>query len=188
MKEETPEANEVLKWFRKTATSYTSFIPGAKSYVDTAFNDLDSVEKKHCGEIDEIESNAYSEIREATKADLSREMVYKTWDILQQHLTHLGELAQTSAGEILDNHPEIKEKVGVNLDELKNMANSYGPEAKKEFEKTYEQIKDVLSGGGVGVEITNKPRQIIDENVQKVKSIGDEAWNKGMEAAKPYFD
>lgn len=45
MKDEAPAPNEVLKWFRQTVSGYAAFIPGAKSYVDQAFNDLDTVEK-----------------------------------------------------------------------------------------------------------------------------------------------
>lgn len=187
MKESAPEPNELLKWFRQTVTSYAAFIPGAKSYVDNAFDDLDKIEQKHQGEVNKIISNAYSEISEATKSGLSVETAQKTWEILDKYLKQLGELASDSAGEILDNHPELKEKVGENLDQLKSMANSYGPEAKKELDQTYSQIKEVMAGG-VGIGTAEKIRQIVQEKYEKVKQIRDEAWRKGMEQAKPYLD
>jgi len=40
IKEQTPEPNEALEWLRNAAQSYAAFIPGAKGYVDSAFNDL----------------------------------------------------------------------------------------------------------------------------------------------------
>lgn len=187
MKESAPEPNELLKWFRQTVTSYAALIPGAKSYVDTVFNDLDNIEQKHRGEVNQIISNAYSEMREATKSGLSVETAQKTWDILQKYLKQLGDLASDSAGEILDNHPELKEKVGGNLDQLKSLANAYGPEAKKELDQTYNQIKEVLAGG-IGIGTAERIRQIVQEKYDKVKQIGDEAWKKGMEQAKPYLD
>lgn len=187
MKEQTPEPSELLKWFRGTVTSYAGFIPGAKPYVDSAFNDLDKIEQKHRGEVNDIISKAYSELQDATKSGLSLETAQKTWDILEKYLKELGELASDSASEILDNHPELKEKVGGNLDQLKSMAKSYGPDAKKELDQTYDQIKGVLAGG-VGVGTIEKIRKIVDEKVQKVKKMGDEAWKKGMEQAKPYLD
>jgi hypothetical protein len=187
MKDSTPEPNELLKWFRQTVTFYAAFIPGAKSYVDSAFNDLDKIEQKHRDEVNQIISNAYSEMREATKSGLSIETAQKTWEILEKYLGQLGELASDSASEILDNHPELKEKVGGNLDQLKSMANSYGPEAKKELDQTYNQIKEVLAGG-VGIGTVEKIRQIVQEKYEKVKQMGDEAWKKGMEQAKPFLD
>lgn len=73
MKDSSPEPNEILKWFRQTVTSYAAFIPGAKNYVDSVFNDLDKIEQKHRGEVGRIVSNAYSEMREATNSGLSLE-------------------------------------------------------------------------------------------------------------------
>lgn len=187
MQDAAPEPNELLKWFRQTATSYAAFIPGAKSYVDSAFNDLDTIEQKHRGEVNEIVTKAYSEMKAATKNGLSIETAQQTWEIVQKYLGQLADLASDSANEILDNHPQIKEKVGGNIDQLKGLANSYGPEAKKELDQTYSQIKDVLAGG-IGVGTIEKIRQIVQEKTEKVKKLGDEAWKKGMEQAKPYLD
>jgi hypothetical protein len=187
MKDQAPEPNELLKWFRETVSSYATFIPGAKKYVDSAFNDLDKIEQKHRGEVNDIVSKAYSEMKDASKSGLSMETAQKTWEILEKYLNQLAELASDSASEILDNHPEIKEKIGGNLDQLKSMASTYGPEAKKELDQTYSQIKEVLAGG-VGVESVNKIRQLIQEKTEKVKAMGDEAWKKGMEQAKPYLE
>ncbi|MCJ1426474.1 hypothetical protein MMC29_004377 [Sticta canariensis] len=39
----TLERNEALQWLRQAATSYVVFIPRAKGYVDSAFNDLDAI-------------------------------------------------------------------------------------------------------------------------------------------------
>lgn len=33
MKDEAPEPNEILKWFRQTTTQYAAFIPGKASSV-----------------------------------------------------------------------------------------------------------------------------------------------------------
>lgn len=187
MKEKAPEPNELLKWFRNTATSYAAFIPGAKSYVDAAFNDLDAIEQKHRGELDKLVTNAYNDMREATKSGMTIETAQKSWEILQKYLSQLGELAQDAGGEILDNHPEIKKHVGGNIDQLKQMADSYGPEAKKELDKTYAQIKDIVAGG-VGVTTAAKIKDLVQEKTEKLKSMGDEAWKKGMEQAKPYLE
>jgi hypothetical protein len=57
---------------------------------------------------------------------MSTETATKSWEVLQNALGKLGDLAADSASEILDNHPQIKEKVGENLDQLKSMAQNGG--------------------------------------------------------------
>ncbi|KAG0646601.1 hypothetical protein D0Z07_7568 [Hyphodiscus hymeniophilus] len=187
IQDSAPEPNEALKWLRSTATSYAAFIPGAKSYVDSAFNDLDKVQANHGKEVEDIVNNAYKELKQATKSGMSVETASKTWEILEKTIKQLGELASDSASEILDNHPQLKEKVGGNLDQLKSMADNYGPEAKKQLDDTYQQITDVVKGG-VSMESINKVRQLIQEKTEQMKKFGDEAWKKGMEQAKPYLD
>ncbi|KAL2074470.1 hypothetical protein VTL71DRAFT_8248 [Oculimacula yallundae] len=182
-----PEPNEALKWLRTTTSQYAAFIPGAKPYVDSAFNDLDKVQAKHGKEVDQIVNNAYNELKAATKSGMSMETAVKAWNILEKAMGQLGELAKDSAGEIIDEHPELKEKFGGSLDQLKGMADSYGPEAKKELDQTYQSIKDVIKGG-VSVETFNKVKKLIEEKTEKVKAMGDEAWKKGLEQAKPYLD
>jgi cell division septum initiation protein DivIVA len=176
-----------LKWLRSTATSYAAFIPGAKSYVDAAFDDLGKIQDKHGDEVDKIVNNTYKDLKEATKSGMSMQTVAKTWEILEKTLKDLAQLASDSANEILDNHPKLKESVGGNLDQLKKMADSYGPEAKKELDETYQQIKDVIKAG-VSFETINKLKKIIEEKTEKVKKLGDQAWTKGIEQAKPYLD
>jgi hypothetical protein len=161
--------------------------PWAKSYVDSAFNDLDKIEQKHRGEVHKIVSNAYSEMREAIKGGLSVDTAQKTWGVLEKYLKQLGDLASDSAGGILDNHSELKEKVGGDLDQLKSMANSYGPDAKKELDQTYSQIEEVVADG-IGIGTADKIRQVVQEKYEKVKKMVDETWKKGMEQAKPYLD
>ncbi len=184
----TPEPNEALKWLRNTATSYAAFIPGAKVYVDSAFNDLETVQEKHRKEVEAIVNKAYADLKNASRSGMSIETATKGWEIIEGAMKELGELASDSASEILDNHPKLKEKVGGNLDKLKEMTDGYGgEEAKRELEQTYSQIKDVVKGG-VSAETLAKVQQVIREKTEKVKKLGDEAWKKGLEQAKPYLD
>ena len=63
LKESTPEPNEALDWLRNAATSYAAFIPGARGYVDSAFDDIDAIREKHGDEVDQIVRDAYDEMR-----------------------------------------------------------------------------------------------------------------------------
>ncbi|SLM33626.1 hypothetical protein MPH_05245 [Lasallia pustulata] len=188
MKDAAPEPNEALNWLRQTATSYAAFIPGAKGYIDTAFDDLDAIRNKHGDEVDKIVRDAYTELKTVTQENgMSMETAQKVWDIMQKHLKKIGELAGDAAQDILNNHPELKEKVGGNLDQLKQMGDKYGPEAKKQVDKTWEQISDIIKGG-VSMETAAKIRKVVQEKMEMVQKMGDEAWKKGMEQAKPYLD
>jgi gas vesicle protein len=188
LKEKTPEPNEALDWLRSTAQSYSAFIPGARAYVDAAFNDLDAVRSKHGEEVDNIVREAYDELRDvAGKGELSLLTAQKAWNVMLKHLGRIGDLAGDAAQQVMDNHPQLKEKVGGNLDKLKEMGKNYGPDAKKEVDRTWDQISDIIKTG-VSPENIEKVKELVQEKVDKLKQLGDEAWKKGMEQAKPYFD
>ncbi|KAF1846546.1 uncharacterized protein K460DRAFT_367297 [Cucurbitaria berberidis CBS 394.84] len=188
IKEQTPEPNEALAWLRNAAQSYAAFIPGAKSYVDSAFDDLDAIREKHGDEVDKIVREAYDEMRKVlSKGDVSLVTAHQTWDVLTKHLSRVAELAGDASQQILDNHPALKDKVGGNIDLLKEYGDKYGPEAKEEVDRTWKQISDIVKTGVSAANI-EKIKSVVQEKVDKLKKLGDEAWDKGMEQAKPYLD
>jgi len=187
LKKSTPEPNEALKWLKQTATSYASFIPGGKHYVDTAFKDLETIQEKHSGEVDEIVSKTYDQLKATSAKGMNIQTANEAWGILQDALKKIGELAGDSANEILNNHPELKDKIGGNLDKLKSMGDSLGPEAKKQVDETWSQIRDIVKGG-VGVEAIAKIKKLVQDKTSQIQKLGDEAWSKGLEQAKPYLD
>lgn len=170
------------------AQSYAALIPGARGYVDSAFDDLDAIRAKHGDEVDRIVREAYDELRDvAGNGELSLLTAQKAWNVIINHLGRIGDLAGDAAQQIMDNHPELKDKVGGNLDKLKDMGRNYGPEAKKEVDRTWEQISDIVKTG-VSAQNIEKIRKVVQEKVETVQQLGDEAWKKGMEEAKPYLD
>lgn len=186
--QKTPDPDEAFGWLRDTAKNYASWIPGAKPYVDQVFDDLEEIKRKHGKEFNEIVSDAYKDLREATKkGGLDVNTAVKIRDILQEQFKRLYELAGESAEDILDNHPEIKEKVGGSLDQLKEMGNTYGPQAKEEIDRTWQQVKDIISSG-VNPETVMKIQRLAQEKREKLQKLGDEAWQRGMEEVKPYLD
>jgi hypothetical protein len=185
IKEQTPEPNEALAWLRNAAQSYAAFIPGAKSYVDSAFDDLDSVREKHGDEVDSIVREAYEDMRKVLgNGDMSLVTAHKTWEVLSKHMSRIADLAGDSAQQIMDNHPQLKEKVGGNWDKLREYGDKYGPEAKKEVDRTWQQVSDVIKTG-VSASNIEKIKSIVQEKVDKMKKLGDEAWDKGMEQSRP---
>jgi len=182
-----PEPNQAVQWLRDTVTSYTKMIPGASKYVDSAFDDLDKVREKHSDEVDKIINETYGELKDVTKAGFSVEAVSRAWDAIQNCFKKISGLAADAAEDILDNHPQLKEKVGGNIDQLKQMGNEYGPEAKAAVDDTWQQVRDILKGG-IGVGTIPKIQSLIQDKTQELKKFGDTAWQKGMEQAKPVLD
>jgi len=119
--------------------------------------------------------------------DVSLVTAHKTWDVIAKHMSRIGQLAGDASQQIMNNHPQLKEKVGGNIDKLKEYGDKYGPEAKKEVDRTWQQISDVVKTG-VSASNIEKIKSIVQEKVDKLKKLGDEAWDKGMEQAKPYLD
>lgn len=187
LKESSPEPNEALEWLRSTAKSYAAFIPGAKGYVDSAFDDLDAVRNKHGKEVDNIVKEAYGELKDISQEGMSVTTATKAWDILQKHLKRIGDLAGDAASDIINNHPALKDKVGGNLDQLKQMGDKYGPEAKKQVDETWDQIQDIVKSG-VSASTIPKIQSLVQEKMQKIQELGGKVWDQGLEKAKPYLD
>lgn len=185
--EKVPEPNQAVQWLRDTVTTYTKMIPGASVYVDSAFDDLDKVREKHGDEVDKIIRDTYGELKDVTKAGFSVEAFSKGWDVIQNCFKRISALAADAAEDILDNHPQLKDKVGGNIGQLKQMGKDYGPEAKAKVDETWQQVQDILKGG-IGVGTVAKLQTLIQEKTQEVKKYGDAAWKKGVEQAKPLLD
>lgn len=81
--EKAPAPNGAIQWLRQTATSYASYIPGAQAYVNSAFDDLEAIQKKHGEEVDKIVNEAYEKLKDATKKGVSLDTLAKAWDIMQ---------------------------------------------------------------------------------------------------------
>ena len=186
LKESAPEPNEALQWLRQTATSYAAVIPGAKGYIDAAFNDLDAVHAKHADKVDAIVKEAYNELKDISQEGMSVASAQNAWEILQKHLNRIADLAVDSAQEIMNNHPALKEKLGGSFDRLKQLGDTYGPEAKKQVDQTWDEVRNILKNGANAQSI-GKIQALVQDKVKKLQEFGQKTWEKGMEQAKPYL-
>jgi len=187
LQENTPSADQAIDYIKQFAYSYVGWIPGGRAYVDSAFNDFETVRENHKEEADAIVNDAYKQFQEVAKAGLSLEAVHKAYEVLADISKKIASLGGDAISDILDNHPQLKEKLGGNVDQLKDMGAKYGPEAKKQVDETWKQIQDVLADGFTSSNF-EKARKLIEEKVEQVRKLGDEAWKKALEEAKPYLD
>ena len=185
--EKAPNPSEAVQWLRQTVTGYTKFIPGANQYVDTAFQDIEKVQEKHGDEVNSIIGDAYDELKGVTKAGVSMEAAVQAWSVLQKAFKRIGHLAGDAAEDVLDNHPELKEKVGGQYKQLQQMAKQYGPEAQKQAEDTYKQVQDIIKGG-LSADNIARVKKLVEEKTQELKKYGDKAWEEGIKKAGPVLD
>lgn len=187
LQESTPDADQTVNAIKQYCYSYVVFIPGGRGVVDATFKDFETVRQNHHDEADQILNETYKQLQDASRSGLSLETVNKAFEILADFTKKVGSLAGDALTDVLDNHPGLKKQFGGSVDQLKEMGDQYGPEAKKQVDETWKQVKDVVAGGLSAANI-DKARKIIEEKVEQVKKLGDEAWNKGMEQAKPLLE
>ncbi|KAH6893161.1 hypothetical protein B0T10DRAFT_436990 [Thelonectria olida] len=187
LQEKTPTADEAVSSMKQFAYSYVGWIPGGRAYVDTAFDDWEKVRENHREEADKLVNDAYKKFQDISKGGLSIETASRAYDALADLSKKVANLAGDAISDILDNHPQVKEKLGGNVDTLKQLGDQYGPDAKKQVEETWKQVKDIFASG-FSASSVEKARKLIDEKVQQMKKLGDEAWKKGLEEAKPLLD
>ncbi|KAF4967360.1 hypothetical protein FSARC_5083 [Fusarium sarcochroum] len=187
LQEKTPDADQAVNYIKEFAYSYVGWIPGGRAYVDAAFKDWDKVRENNKDEADKIVNDAYKQFQDLTKTGLSLETATKAYDVLADLTKKIANLAGDAISDIIDNHPQVKEKLGGNVDQLKELGDQYGPEAKKQVDETWKQVKDIFAGGFSASSIS-KARKLIEEKIEQIKKLGDEAWKKGLEEAKPYLD
>lgn len=187
LQEKAPDADQAVSYIKQYAYSYVGWIPGGRAYVDAAFQDWEKVRENNKDEADKLVNDAYKQFQDLSKSGLSMETASKAFDVLADLGKKVANLAGDAIGDLIDNHPQVKEKLGGNVDQLKELGDKYGPEAKKQVDETWKQVKDIFAGGFSAASIS-KARKLIEGKVEEIKKLGDKAWKKGMEEAKPYLD
>lgn len=187
IQQKTPSADEAVDSIKQLAYSYVGWVPGGRAYVDVAFKDLDTVREKHKDEADKIVNDAYKQFQEVSKSGLSLATATRAYEVLADLAQKIASLAGDAISDIIDNHPKVKEKLGGNVDQLKQLSEKYGPEAKKQVDETWKQVKDIFAGGFSEDNIA-KARKLVQDKVQEVRKLGDQAWNKAYEEAKPLLE
>ncbi|KAK5143062.1 hypothetical protein LTR32_004735 [Rachicladosporium monterosium] len=181
-KDITPDANESIQFLHETANKYARWLPGGKQYVDKVFEDLEIIRKNHGDEVDNIVREAYGELRDVSKQGMNLQTMSQSWDVLSKHLQRLAGLAGDAAQDIMKNHPQLKEKFGGSFDNLKQLGDQLGPEAKKQVDETWKQVSDILKEG-FSFSSGEKIYQLVQDKQQQIRKLGDQAWHKGQEDA-----
>lgn len=187
IQETTPDADQTYKYIKDFCYSYVAWIPGGRQYVDVVFKDLETVRKNHRDDADRLLNDAYKQLQDVSKSGLNMETVRKLYEVLADLSAKVADLSTDALGDIVDNHPQLKEKFGGSLDQLRDLGDQYGPEAKKQVNETWKQVREVAAGGLTAANL-DKARKIVQEKIEQVKKLGDKAWQEGLEQAKPFLE
>jgi len=183
----TPSTDDAIETLRSYAYSYVAFIPGGRGMVDTVFKDIDQVRESHGKEVDELVRDTYQDLSNVSKKGLSWESFHDAAEVLNEFSRKISKLAAGSVMDIMENHPQIKNRLGGPINQLKQMGDSYGPEAKKQYDQTVQQIQDLMQSG-FSAETMRKAKNLVDEKTELLRNMGNQAWEKGYEQAKPMLE
>lgn len=185
--EATPEPNEALQWLRSTATSYAALLPGGKQAVNKVFDDIDKVRERRGDKIDKTVTKAYEDLKGVLeKGKLDADTARRFWNVLERSMEELTQIAKEAGQDVLEQHPELQEKLGGGVETLRKYGESYGPEAKKVVDDTWKKVLEIWQGG-LSKDNIEKAKKLIEEKTKEVQKMGNKAWDKGMETAQPYL-
>jgi len=178
-------ANDAISILKDTAGKYAAFIPGGRGYVDSAFKDVEAIRKNHGQEVDNIAQDAYNDLRKISAQGINLDSAGKVFDVLANHLSRLYDVAGDAAEDILENHPELKEKYGGSKEQLKKFSEKYRDEATKQVKEVQGQVQDIFKNG-LDWSAVQKIQKLIEDLTEKSKQAGNElskqATEKGGEA------
>lgn len=185
--EKTPDANEAIEFLHETSNKYARWLPGGREYVDKVFQDIEIIRKRHGSEVDQIVTEAYGELRDVSKQGMNLQTMSSTWDVLSKHLQRLMSLAGDAAQDIMNNHPQLKEKLGGSFDNLKQLGDQLGPEAKKQVDETWKEINDIVKEG-INFSSAERIYKLVQDKEQQIRKMGKQAFDKGYETLQPQLE
>lgn len=192
--EATPSVKSMMHFLRQAAYSYTAAFPGAKHAVDLTFDQIDQIAEKNGPEVEKILKQVYTDLSKAA-SEGGDKVSDNVVNVIQEGVSKIQQLSSSlSAGAIaplLANHPALKSALGDSYNQLNDLGNKYGPEARKITEDAVKQIKD-LTDKGVNGETIAKAVSIAKQKLEEVRKlgqqVGSEAYSKAAEGARPYLD
>lgn len=182
-----PNADEAIDAVKAFVYSYAAWIPGGKAYADKVFDDVKMIKEKHANEVNDLIQDVYKKMQQISKKGLSMESASAAADALGEFGEALGKLSTNVAGDILDKHPEAKKQLGGVMDQLKELGESGGKEAKKQVSEVLEAVGGVFAAG-FSAENIAKAKKMAEDKLAEMQQMGDKAWSKALEEAKPFLD
>lgn len=174
-KQATPSPSAAASFIRSVLESQLSAIPGAKA----AFAKFDELADSHGDEFANIISETYNELWAVLEKGGDNN-AQKVTEILTKRGKQLKNLSVDAGEQILEEYPQVREKLGGAFQEVQGWADQYGPEAKKQANEVYDEVKKILEAG-VSVEGLTRVKKLVDEKKEEVKKLGSKAAKESYE-------
>lgn len=148
--DKTKNPSEALDYLRTVAHSSLVVIPGARPHVDAAFDTLDELRDSHGDDVNRIVNGGFEEVRAIVKDSGSVDMdtALKIFDVLKKRSAELEELGKEAGKDAFsslgEKYPQLSEKLGGGYEDFKKLAAAQGPEAKRLYEETSQQVRTTL--------------------------------------------
>ncbi|KAA8902686.1 hypothetical protein FN846DRAFT_908445 [Sphaerosporella brunnea] len=184
----TPSRGEVVVFLRSNLAPYLAFIPGAS----VAFDEIDAIADTHGDELNAILFDAYGDLKDLLEnGGLDKQTAMAIADLAKRVAADLKDLSMDIGDKILEDNPQLKDKIGGGIHKLKDLGRQYGPEAQKIVDETYKQVeglvKEGLSPSGIA-----KVTKLVNEKTKQIEEMGrkaaEKAWEEGSQQVKKYLD
>ncbi|KAI0779802.1 hypothetical protein C8Q74DRAFT_1316289 [Fomes fomentarius] len=191
--------NEALDQLRHFAHSYLVIIPGARPHVDAAFDTIDELRDSHGDDVNRIVSDGYEEIRTIIRdsSSLDATAAMKVFDVFRKRSAELEELGKGIGkdvfGSLSERYPQLSDKLGGGYDEFQKLVKTRGPEAKKIYDETTQQVRinDIFSKG-FSQDSIDQARKLIQGKTEELRNFAQssskDAWDRALKDASPYLD
>ncbi|PIL34173.1 hypothetical protein GSI_03884 [Ganoderma sinense ZZ0214-1] len=189
--------NEALNQLRTFAQSYLLIIPGASPHVDAAFDTIDELRDEHGTEVDRIVGGGYEEVRIIVRDAEAMDMATaaRVLNVLRRRSAELEELGRRAGSGAFESlarkYPQVSETLGVGYEEFKKLAEVKGPDARKVFDDSGKQIREIFRKG-FSQDSVSQARELIQSKTNEVRRIAQAssqaAWDKSVREASPYLN
>jgi hypothetical protein len=139
--------NAALAYLRGAAKSYVAIVPGAGSYIDSAFDSVGEVFAAHQEEANAITQKAYDDIHTVIRQNGGDDTLQTAIDVLsifKRYFIELHGIGVKAGGHALapvwEKYPEAMDSISRALGEMKRVAEHGGPAAKRAFDDAQQQV------------------------------------------------
>ncbi|KAL5523583.1 hypothetical protein ACEPAG_7756 [Sanghuangporus baumii] len=170
--------SQALSNLRDIAKSYTVYIPGAGSYIDETFEELQYIYEKHADEMDSILKETSEELIRATQNHRpDAETAKNVASVVGKAISRMKQLGGKIGGTALDMHPAAKEMLGSNYEQFQNLAQKAGSEGKKALKEVKDQVQELVSKNKLD---EGSIKNVLDAIQEKTSKLRNQAGETGV--------
>ena len=169
-KKTSGDPDQVVDFLRKQGHTLTHYIPGGDKALDEALDALEKVKDKHGDETKKIVSDTYGEISDVVKSgkmDISTGT--KLLEILRRRGAEVQKLAEKAGGDLMDDYPDFRGKIGEKYSELKGLAQGKGEKGKKILDDVQSSLKDIAKEG-FSKDSLNKAQELVQNTIKELQN------------------